>query len=97
MFSPDGTLISASAAPHCGVISGLKETFIKRYTVERTNKAEIRPEEQSEKVESCRENLGNEIQLKGPSRQKQTQEQNKKECASSVVYVRSINCNIPTT
>ena len=25
------------------------ETFIKKYTVERTNKAEIRPEEQSEK------------------------------------------------
>ena len=48
------------------IISGLKETFIKRYIVERTNKAEIRPEEQSEKVESCREKLWNEIQLKGP-------------------------------
>ena len=48
------------------IISGLKETFIKRYIVERTNKAEIRPEEQSEKAESCEENLGNEIQLKGP-------------------------------
>ena len=34
--------------------------------VEGTNKAEIRPEEQSEKMESCRENLSNEIQLKGP-------------------------------
>ena len=40
-----------------GIISGLKETFIKRYIVERTNKAEIRPEEQSEKTERCRENL----------------------------------------
>ena len=40
-----------------GIISGLKETFIKRHIVERTNKAEIRPEEQSEKTESCRENL----------------------------------------
>ena len=29
-----------------GVISGLKETFIKRHTVERTSKAEISPEEQ---------------------------------------------------
>ena len=56
------------------IISGLEETFIKRYTVERTYKAEIqlkgptkiRPDEQSEKAESCRENLGNEIQLKGP-------------------------------
>ena len=48
--------------------------------VERINKAEIRPEEQSEKAESCLENLWNEIQLKGP----QTQEQNKKGWASSV-------------
>ena len=48
------------------IISGLKETFIKRYTVERTNKVEIRPEEQSKKAESCRENLWNEMQLKGP-------------------------------
>ena len=31
------------------IISGLKETFIKRYMVERTNKAEIGPEEQSKK------------------------------------------------
>ena len=50
-----------------GITSGLKETFIKSYIVERTNKAEIRPEEeQSEKTKSCRENLWNEMQLKGP-------------------------------
>ena len=42
------------------------ETFIQRYIAERTNEAEIRPEEQSEKAESCRENLWDEIQLKGP-------------------------------
>ena len=42
----------------------------KMYMVERTNKAELRPEEQSEKAESCRENLCSEIQLKGPYRQK---------------------------
>ena len=47
------------------IISELKETSIKRYIVERTNKAEIRLEE-SEKAESCRDNLWNEIQLKGP-------------------------------
>ena len=47
------------------ITSGLKETFIKRFVVERTRKAEIRPEEQSEKAESCRENLLNKIQLKG--------------------------------
>ena len=39
---------------------GLKETFIKRY-----NKAEIRPEEQSQKTKSCRESLWEEIQLRG--------------------------------
>ena len=43
-----------------------KKTFIKRHILERTNKTEIRPEEQSEKTESCQENLWNEIQLKGP-------------------------------
>ena len=42
-------------------MSGLKETFITRCIDERTNKAEIRLEEQSEKVESCRENFWNEI------------------------------------
>ena len=57
---------------------------MKRCIVERTNKAEIRPEGQSEKAESCRKNLRNEIQLKGPQRQEQTQEQNKKGWASSV-------------
>ena len=38
----------------------------KRYIVERTNEAEIRLGEQSAKTESCRENLWNEIQVKGP-------------------------------
>ena len=61
----DMLLEMRSTAPR--IISGQKETFIKRYIIERTNKAEIRPEEQSEKAESfCRENLWNEIQLKGP-------------------------------
>ena len=51
-----------------------RETFIARNTVERTNKAEIRPGKQSEKAESCRETLQNEIQLKGPLRQNPTHE-----------------------
>ena len=54
------------------------------YIDERINEAEVRLEEQSEKTESCGENLWNEIQLKGPQRQKQTREQSKKEWASSV-------------
>ena len=48
------------------IILGLREISMQRYIVERTNKAEIRPEEQSEKAESWRENLWNKIQLKGP-------------------------------
>ena len=47
------------------IISGLRKSFIKRNIVERTSKAEIRLEEQSEKAESCRENSWNEIRLKG--------------------------------
>ena len=35
------------------ITSGLRETFIKRYIVERINKAELRPEEQSERTGSC--------------------------------------------
>ena len=46
--------------------------FHKRYKqLKETNKAEIRPEEQSEKAESCRDNLWKEIQLKGQQRQQQ--------------------------
>ena len=55
-----------SPVNHKGFISGLRETFTQRYIVGRTSKAEIRPEEQSEKAKSCRENSWNEIQLKGP-------------------------------
>ena len=39
-------------------------------------------------MESCWENLCNEIQLKGPHGQKQTQEQSKKEWQAGSVYVR---------
>ena len=48
------------------IILGLRETFIKRYVVERTSEAGIRPEEQSEGKKKCRENLWNEIQSIGP-------------------------------
>ena len=44
---------------------------MKRYVVERTTTAEIRPEEHSEEAESFRENLWNEIQLKGPLKKKE--------------------------
>ena len=47
-------------------MSGPRETFIELYIVEMTKRQKIRPEEQSEKADSCRENLWNEIQLKGP-------------------------------
>ena len=44
----------------------MRETFVKRYIVERTGRAELGPKEESEKAKSCRKNLWNEIQLKGP-------------------------------
>ena len=47
------------------IISGLKETYLKRYIVERPYEAEIRPDEQSEKAGRCRKNLWTEIQLSG--------------------------------
>ena len=39
---------------------------MQRYIVERTNKADISLEEQSQKMESGQKNLRNEIKLKGP-------------------------------
>ena len=60
-----GDLLRQPSQPQ-RIVSELKETFVKRCIVERTNKAEIRPEEQSEKAESCRENLWHEIQLERP-------------------------------
>ena len=82
-----------------GIISGLREIFIKKYRVERTNKAEIRLKEQSEKAESCQDNLWNEIQLKGQKRRKQTQEKEREKERKSgqahLVYVKYINRNIP--
>ena len=38
-----------------GIIPGLKETSKKRYIVERTNKTEMRTEEESEKTEFSEE------------------------------------------
>ena len=71
----------------------LSGTFIKRHIVERTSKAEIRPEELSKKAEICQENFWNEIQLKGPQRRRQTQDQDSKEGQAQL----NINRNIPTT
>ena len=59
--------------------------------------AEIRPEEQSEKTDCSWENLRNEIELKWPQRQKQTQERNKKEWGKLGWFMSDINCNVPTT
>ena len=39
------------------ITAGLTETFIKRHKVERANKAETGPEEQSKKAESRRKNF----------------------------------------
>ena len=65
---PEHSRLVGALSPviHKGLHRGLRETFIKRYIVKRTNKAEIRPKEQTEKAESCRDNLWNEVQFKGP-------------------------------
>ena len=77
-------------------MSGLKETFIKRYIVERINKGEISPEEQSEKTESCRETLWNEIQLKGHKDRNRHKNRIKWGGQARLVYVIDINHNITT-
>ena len=63
--------------------------------VEGTNKAEIRPEKQSEKAESCRESVWNEIQLEGPWRQKQTSERNKKGVGKLGGFVKALTATSP--
>ena len=65
-------LVSAlSPVNHKGLYVGAEGDFPKEiYIVQWTCKAEIRPEEQSEKAESYRENSWSEIRSKGPQRQK---------------------------
>ena len=75
----------------------MKETFKKRYTVERTNKAKIKLEEQSKKAESCRENLWNEIQLKGHKDRNRHKNRIKRRGQALLIYVKNMNHNIPTT
>ena len=60
--SPPPPTRVAAHGKHAGSLRPLfGEIFIQRQTVERTNKAETRPKEQSEKAKSCRENVWNEI------------------------------------
>ena len=70
--------------------------FHTRCIVERTNTAEIRLEEQSEKAASCWENLLNEIQLKGPYNRNRHKNRMKRSGQAWLVCVKNINCNIPT-
>ena len=65
--------------------------------VERTSKVEVRPEEQSEKAVSCRENSWNEIQYKGPKDRNRHKNSIKRSGQARLVYVKNINRNIPTT
>ena len=84
-----------SQVNHKGLHQGWRR-LINRYVVERANKAEIRPEEQSEKAESCRENLWNEIQLKGPKDSNRHKNRMKRGGQARLVYAENINRNIPT-
>ena len=87
------------------IISGLRETFIQRYTVERTNKAEVRPEEQSEKAASCRERCtlslhpralyGMKYSRKGHKDRNRHKNGIKRSGQARLVYDKNINRNIP--
>ena len=79
------------------IISGLRETLMKRYIVERTSKAEIRPKEQSEKADSCRENLGVKYSWKSHKDGNRHKNRIKRSGQARLVYVKDINPNIPTT
>ena len=61
---------------------------MKRHTAERTNKADIRPEEQSERMESCRENLWNETRLKGCKDRNRHKNRIKRSGQARLFYVR---------
>ena len=61
-----------------------------RYIVRRINKAQIRPGEQSEKAESCRESSWNEIQLKGHKDRNRHRNIMKRRGQTRLVYVKDI-------
>ena len=65
--------------------------------VERTSKAEIRPEQQSEKAEISLNDLWNEIQLKGPYDRNKHKNRIKRSGKAQLVYVKDISCNISAT
>ena len=71
--------------------------MIKKYIAEKTNNAETRPEEQSEKADSCREKIWDEIQLKGHKDRKRHKDRMKRSGQARLTYVKDINRNIPTT
>ena len=78
------------------IISGLRETFIKRYIVERTNKAEIRPEEQRKRRDVGRLH-GLKYSWKGHKDRNRHRSRIKRSGQAELVYVKDINRNIPTT
>ena len=78
------------------IISGLKETFIKRYIVEWNNKAQIRLEEQSEKRRVVGRIYGMKYSWKGHTdTNKHKNKQKKRSGQARLIYVKSINSNIP--
>ena len=62
-----------------------------RHIVERTDKAEIKLEEQSEKTESCRENSWNEIRWRSKGRSNNLDFQNSPTLMDSVGNLNSKN------
>ena len=78
------------------ITSGLREAFIKRYVVERTSTAEIRPEEQGEKWRVVGRIYGMKYSWKGHKHRNRHKNRIKRSGQAQLIYVWEINHNIPT-
>ena len=74
----------------------MRETFIKRCIVERTTKAEIRPEEQSEKSRELWGEFMEWTTVERAIRQNRYMNRIKRSGQALLVYVRNINHSFPT-
>ena len=78
------------------IISGLNESFIKKYIVERTSEAELRPKEQR-KRRVLGGIYGMKYSLKGHKDRNRHKNRIKRSRQARLVHVKNINRNIPTT
>ena len=77
------------------IISGLRETFVKRYIVEISNKADIRSEEESKKRRVVGRIYGMKYSCNGHKGRNRHKNRIKRSEQAQLVYVKDIN-HIPT-